>query len=114
VKFKLQGGAARLSLRESRAGSYCVTFDPSGQFTLYRGDSSVDSAATAALGDAWHTLRMSAVQGIIHVSLDGAEVISASEVAPLPPGTISLALLDKGSLWVDDVQVWTLEGSNAG
>lgn len=111
LRFKLDNARARLSLRESDKGSYTVTFDATGQFTLYRANSPVQSAHTADLGTGWHTLRLSAVHGMIRVSVDDVEIITAIEDGTLPPGTFSLSLLEGGTLWIDDVKVWTLNGA---
>ncbi|MBI5671454.1 MAG: type 4a pilus biogenesis protein PilO [Chloroflexi bacterium] len=110
ARFFLQGGSARLSIRQSVEGAYTAVLDSSGQVALYRSGVLVESANTAPSSiNRWRTMRLSAVQGIVRVTVDEVERIAVQDDAKLPPGTVSFALIGIGSLRVDDVRIWTLD-----
>jgi hypothetical protein len=99
-----------LSLRESSAGAYAVVLQPTGQIFLYRGDTLIKSttASTSSIGR-WRVLRLSVVQGIIRIAVDGEELLTAKDASELPPGTFSFSAVGRGIIRVDDVQVWSLD-----
>lgn len=110
ARFKLDGGNARLSLRESEAGSYTAVINPSaGEIQLYRKDVLVRSAELpAAPADAWYTVQLSAIDDIVRLVVNNVEYIAIRDLAQLPPGTASFAHTGGGSLSVDDFMLWTL------
>lgn len=71
--------------------------------------------ASASQAVQWRTLRLSAVNDIVRVAVDGAELLALVDDAPLPPGSVAVtaafpALPDgvdpsQNSLLVDDVLV---------
>ena len=110
VRVWLDTGGIRLSLRQSAAGRYTVTLDALGLVALYRGGTVVQSSYSNPSGILrWRTLRISAIGGIIRVSVDDAQVIYYEDPVPLPPGTVSLALNGGGVARIDDAQVWVLD-----
>jgi hypothetical protein len=92
VSFLASGFEPRLSLRSSAAGRYDVIVDSSGNITLYRGDTILQTAAVGIpLPDQWRTVRFSAIGNIIRVSIDGTEAIVVQDDNPLPAGQIALS-----------------------
>ncbi len=105
----LQANGIRVNLLQSAAGRYAVTLDSVGVIALYRGSDLIQSAIAGPSGvSRWRTLRVSAVQGIIRVSVDGVEVIHVADKAELPPGAVSLAMTGTGTVRLDNVEVWAL------
>jgi len=115
IRFKLDGGSARLSLRESDAGSYTGVVDPdANEVRLYRGDILVRSVPLSSNSEnGWHTAQLSAIDDIIRLVVDGVEYIAIRYLARLPPGTTSFALVGDGHLRVDDFMLWTLRSEGA-
>lgn len=110
ARFFLRGGSARLSIRQSVEGAYTAVLDSSGQVALYRSGVLAETANTAPSSiNRWRTMRLSAVKGIVRVTVDEVERIAVRDDAQLPPGTVSFALIGNGSLRVDDVRIWTLD-----
>ncbi len=108
----LEANGIRLSLRQSAAGRYSVTLDSLGLVALYRDGNLVQSAVTGPSGVArWRTLRISAVQGLIRVSVDGVEMIHVQDDVELPPGSVSIAMTGTGTLQVDNIELWGLDTS---
>ncbi|HEX2905294.1 MAG TPA: hypothetical protein VHO69_00430, partial [Phototrophicaceae bacterium] len=91
VDLRLTGGSIHLSLRQSDVGAYSVALDAAGQLTLYRADVPVQSVTLALPATPWQTLRLSAMQDIIRVAVNGTEVFAWQDVAPLPPGFAKIA-----------------------
>ncbi len=110
MRVLMTSSSIRLSLRESSAGGYAVVLQPTGQIFLYRGDTLIKSttASTSSIGR-WRVLRLSVVQGIIRISVDGEELLTAKDASELPPGTFSFSAVGRGIIRVDDVQVWSLD-----
>jgi hypothetical protein len=76
-----------------------------------RGDSTGGTVSAAQPGG-WRTLRLSIIAGVLRASVDGIEVLTAFDDAPLPPGTLTLESIGGNTLTVDDVSVW-LAGDGA-
>ena len=110
ARFQWDSGSAQLSVRQSQVGSYTAVLDASGAVQLLRvGQPLAITVAPTAAPDAWRTLRLSAVDDVIRVAVDGLEVIAVRDDAPLPPGEVALsALLPQtgGQMQVDDLAVW--------
>lgn len=114
ARFHFTSGMARLSLRQSEAGSYTALLDAGGQVALYRGSQVMGAATvTPTVPDAWRTLRLSAIGDLVRVAVDGLEVIAARDAAPLPAGTLSFASVGQNALVVDDVEIWWSGNSNS-
>ena len=111
LRFKVEGGSARLSLRQSEVGAYAGVIDPdAGEVRLYRGDVLVRSTALPpSAADGWYTVQLSAIDGIVRLVVDNVEYIAIRDLAQLPPGTSAFELLGGGSLTVDDFMLWTPE-----
>jgi len=110
MRVLMSSSSIRLNLRQSSAGSYGVVLQPTGQIALYRGDVLIKTTtnSTSSIGR-WRDLRLSVVQGIIRVTVDGVEVLTAKDSSELPPGTFSFKVIGRGVTRVDDVQVWSLD-----
>jgi len=108
MRVLMSSSNIKLTLRQSSAGSYGVVLQPTGQIALYRGNNLIKSTttATSSIGR-WRVLRLSAVQGIIRISVDGVEVLTAKDANELPPGTFAFSAVGTGISRVDDVQVWS-------
>jgi hypothetical protein len=110
VRVMMLSNNIKLTLRQSIAGYYAAVMQPTGQIALYRGSTLVKSTTTnqSSVGR-WRVLRLSAVQGIIRVTIDGMEILTARDTSELPPGTFAFSALGRGIIRVDDVQVWSLD-----
>lgn len=109
ARVRMYEGSVRLRIRQSIAGSYSVLLSAQGQVDLYRGDVILQSVLiSSASTGGWHELRFSAIGNNLRVGLDGSEVISVVDNAPLPPGTIAISGEGSGGasiLYVDNVEV---------
>jgi hypothetical protein len=106
----LDTGGIRISLRQSAAGRYSASLDSLGLIALYRGETLLQTNFSAISGVArWRTLRLSAIAGVLRVSVDGVEVLRIADESQLPPGTVSLAMTGKGIVRVDDIEVRVVE-----
>lgn len=113
ARVLLDKGSVRMSIRQSAAGRYSAVLDALGRVSLYRSNDLIESAVVDSSGVArWREIRLSVVDGIVRVSVDGVELIVATDSAELPPGTISFALVETGTTLVDDIEVWTLNVTN--
>jgi len=107
IRFSLDAGNLRLSIRQSEAGAYSVLMSPDGQLALYRGSDLLGTAAVSASTlDQWRTLRISSFGSVVRVAVDGIEVLAVSDPVPLPTGGLSFATIGGGSLAVDDFNLW--------
>ena len=105
------GGSAVISLRRSAETlAYAAALDASGQVTLYRAGAPVAFATVAPLApDEWRALRLSAVNAVVRVSVNGVEAIAWGDAAPLPPGAVALAAANlpaDGGALADDFGLW--------
>ncbi|MDL1884108.1 hypothetical protein FBR01_10710, partial [Anaerolineae bacterium CFX8] len=89
--FLLSGGSVHLSLRQSMAGSYTAALDTAGLVTLYRAGVPVLSAPVLVQPDQWYALRLSVMDGILRVAVNGVELLAWPDTAPLPPGFAGIA-----------------------
>ncbi len=110
MRVLMTSSSIRLTLRQSSAGSYGVVLQPTGQIALYRGEVLIKTSttSTSSIGR-WRVLRLSVVQGIIRVTVDGVEILTARDASELPPGTFAFSVVGRGIIRVDDVQVWSLD-----
>ncbi|MEO8609123.1 MAG: hypothetical protein ABI690_14635 [Chloroflexota bacterium] len=92
TRFLWATGSAQISVRRTAVGNYTASIDANGSVTLKRGDDVAASASVApAAAGTWRTLRLSAMNDVIRVSIDDVAVITYSDIAPLPPGDVSLS-----------------------
>jgi hypothetical protein len=114
VRVMMSSNNIKLTLRQSSAGFYAVVLQPTGQIALYRGSTLIKSTTTgqSSIGR-WRVLRLSVVNGIIRVTIDGDEILTAKDSSELPPGTFAFSALGRGIIRVDDVQVWSLDNNTA-
>jgi len=112
VRVLMSSNNIKLTLRQSSAGFYAVVLQPTGQIALYRGGTLVKSTTTnqSSIGR-WRVLRLSVVNGIIRVAVDGTEILTARDASELPPGTFAFSAVGRGIIRVDDVQVWSLDNN---
>jgi len=107
-RFMVSAGSARLNIRQSEIGAYSVTLSADGQVELSRAGTILESAQVGvSQSGQWRELRLLAVAGGLRVAVDGVEVITYLDAAPLPPGTVSFGIGGSGSVvWADDLQIW--------
>jgi len=114
ARVLLDKGSVRMSVRQSAAGRYSAVLDALGRVSLYRGNDLIQSAVVDTSGVArWREMRLSVVDGVVRVSVDGQMLIAATDSVELPPGTVSFALVEAGTTRVDDIEVWTLNAAIA-
>jgi CSLREA domain-containing protein/uncharacterized repeat protein (TIGR01451 family) len=117
ASFQNTNGDAQVSVRVSGAGSYTLSLNAVGQVSLLRAGQLFSSATVAPTGAGqWRSLRLSAIGGMLRASIDGTEVIALEDIAPLPPGAITLggwfssisdqAELPQNTVQVDDFAVY--------
>ncbi|MBA3873056.1 MAG: PD40 domain-containing protein [Anaerolineae bacterium] len=106
MRVLLTTGTVRLSTRQSAAGAYSLLLDVNGQVSLLRGSTVMGSATISPTqSNTWQTIRLSVLSNTLSISIDGKVVITAQDATPLPPGTISVAGINAGTLIMDDVEV---------
>ncbi|GEM_PF-1789578 len=107
---RLERRALVLFARRSEAGDYTLTVDPLGALTLARSGVVIASATlTYPLANGWHSVRWVVSGDRIGVWVDDVPTLSATDAAPLPPGTFGfeIAQTPDGAVWIDDVSaVW--------
>jgi Tol biopolymer transport system component len=109
AEVKQVNSPVRLNLRESAAGAYALTIAPDGQVTLSRG---VDVLATGALTDwtldTWHSIRLSTIDDIVRVTVNGLSLMAVRDDNPLPTGSFSFmgSSQPDASVQVDNVSLW--------
>lgn len=110
MRVLMSSSAVQLNLRQSGVGWYRVMLQPTGQLALYRGTSLIKATTTDSSAIArWRVLRLSVINGIIRVSVDGNELLTVLDEAELPPGTFTFGMVGRGVAQVDDIQVWSLD-----
>lgn len=110
LRVLMSSSSIKLTLRQSSAGYYAVVLQPTGQIALYRGATLIKTSTTdqSSIGR-WRVLRLSVVEGIIRISIDGTEVLTAQDSSELPPGTFSFSTIGRGIVRVDDIDVYSLD-----
>jgi hypothetical protein len=92
AKFQVTTGSAQLNVRQSAVGSYTASIDTLGNVQLIRaGEVLGEAVAPPAAADGWRTLRLSAVDTVIRVSVDGVELIALQDAFLMPPGDVSMS-----------------------
>jgi subtilisin-like proprotein convertase family protein len=108
-RFQFERGGARLIVRRSAVASYSAVVSNTGEVALYRGENQYAAALVEPIASGeWWTIRLSVVDDVLRVTVNGTEVIAVRDEAPLPPGQVAFAAeaLDGAALRVDDVAVW--------
>lgn len=112
ASVQMISGSVSLELQRSAVASYRVRMTDMGTIELYRAEVLVGTAElTTFTPGNWYSLRLSAIDSVLQVSVDNVELVSYVDEAPLPPGIIAIS----GTAFahpfnVDNVQVW--QGSN--
>ncbi|MBE2182399.1 MAG: PD40 domain-containing protein [Anaerolineae bacterium] len=96
-----------LHVRRSVVGQYTATLGDTGEISLYRGDTLI-SSTQVPIGTEWYTLRLSAIDDVLRVSVDGVSAITVQDDAPLPPGQVgfSSTLSSDIPVRLDDFTLW--------
>jgi TolB protein len=107
VRFTINAGEIRLNVRESAAGVYTASLDSGGLLRLYRSGQELGSALIGAVpAGTWRTLRLSTIEGVLRVAVDGTEIITVQDTLPLPAGKVSLAATVLSNILVSDFGLW--------
>ena len=117
MRFHSTTGAFAWDFRKSTIGEYRLIVDFSGEVQLFRLNQLVASTSIGALTpDQWHTARISVMDDFLRVSIDGTEVLTFQDLAPLPPGGFGFSNALSGStaentqaqqrLQLDDFVLW--------
>lgn len=116
VEFRVRfsAGTFKMNLRQSEAGDYAAELNANGQVNVYRLGQLINTATVTPNSEGqWRTFRLSAVDHVVRVSIDGAEVTGFIDASPLPHGglTISATGLAADGLTVDDMGLWWYDRS---
>ncbi|KAB2893767.1 MAG: hypothetical protein F9K28_07400 [Bacteroidetes bacterium] len=109
ARFSIVEGIGQLIVRHSGQGEYIATLESNGTVSLYRRDTLLATTSITPLSSGrWYTLRLSAIDQVLRVSVNGNEVIRAADPQPLPPGMVMLAdgRSTENNLFIDDFNVW--------
>lgn len=112
ARFQLTTGTAQLLVRQTSEGVYSASLSPDGRVELARSGVVLAVNSVAPSQPGWRVLRLSAMDGLLRVAVDGMEVIALEDESPLPAGAVSLAGLlpaTESALRVDDVEIWLAE-----
>jgi len=105
-----ENGIARLTLRESQAGGYTALIAANGRVDLYRAGTLLKAVVIEPPQPGqWRTLRLSVMDGVLRVAVDGTEIIAELDAVPLPAGKVTLQA-SGNALLVDDFQLWGAPG----
>lgn len=89
ARFRLDGGTFVVGVQKSSVASYEARVTADGDVTLYRGALAFGSAKIEPFAlDEWHTVRLSAMNGVLRVAVDGATLITTHDDVTLPPGAV--------------------------
>ncbi len=90
--FKWDAGSVQLNVRQSAVGAYTASLAADGTVQLTRAGEVLGAAvAPPAAADGWRSLRLSAIDTVIRVEVDGVEVIAVQDAFLMPPGQVSMA-----------------------
>ena len=109
ARFALNGGVVVLEARATDAGGYRAVIALDGTVQLFRNGVVLGTGnASAATAGQWRTLRLSAIGDILRVSVDGVEVLVATDSEPLPDGSLRLggSGMPANGLLIDDIAVF--------
>lgn len=111
VTFSQTNGAAQLLVRQSTSGYYGAALGTNGRLELTRSGELMTSIDIPAVGqNTARTLRLAAFDDAVSVRVDGIEVVTFVDTAPLPAGSVSLIGLMPNdgisTLSVSAVNVW--------
>ena len=114
--FTGSDGRAHLSARDGAAGAYVAELDAAGVVTLEKrgpGGAVVSSwqaqAEPQVVPGSARTLQLSAMENALRVTVDGIDVLTASDTTPLPPGANKIGAIfttSSGAFTFDNYFVW--------
>jgi hypothetical protein len=106
IQFWAMTGVMRLSVRQSEAGAYTATLDRNGLVELYRAETLLQSMTVGGfIGDYVHTLRISSIDSVIRVTVDGQQFIEVVDNSPLPGGIIRITCDTISDLYVTQFEL---------
>ena len=109
LRVRFSTGVFLMDLRQNTTGDYAAELNANGQINLYRLGQLMTTANVApnVVGQ-WRTFRLSAVDTVVRLSIDGAEVAGFIDTVPLPRGGLSISAsgLAGDGLTVDDMKLW--------
>ncbi|MDX2141480.1 MAG: PA14 domain-containing protein [Chloroflexota bacterium] len=107
ANVRMTGGRFSIYTHVTDIAWYRFAISASGLVELYRGEQVVASASIGAIPDTWITVRFSSTSGNLRVSVQGVEVLTFADDAPLPPGKVWLGTdgIPEGEIWVDEIAV---------
>jgi hypothetical protein len=109
ARFALNSGAVVLETRATDLGGYRAVIGLGGQVQLFRnGVLLATGSAPAASAGQWRTLRLSTIGDVLRVSVDGIEVLTATDSDPLLTGNMrfSGSGMNVSGLLIDDIAVF--------
>ena len=109
LRARFSTGSLRVELR-----GYAAELNANGQVSLFRlGQLMATAFVLPNQTGAWRGFRLSAVDGVVRVSVDGVEVAGFADPDPLPVGSwmVSSSSLGNDGLTIDDVRVWWFDRS---
>jgi hypothetical protein len=107
VKVLIDIGSISLSVRQTVVGAYTVNLSQNGQLTLYRADQILQSTwVTNFDHTTWHILKLTASGSNVSVEIDGILYIYVEDIAPIPPGTVSLRADATSTIYLDDFYLY--------
>jgi hypothetical protein len=115
VHLQIRDSIAQISTRVSQAGSYTVIVNNDGTAELYRGSSLLQASnLVLPIPEDGYKLRLSVVDDVVRVSMNGIEIIAVRDAEPLPAGAITLtgSNLESGSLLIDDFSLFIPSDQN--
>ncbi len=109
LRVRFTTGVFRMNLRQSSAGDYSAELNANGQVNLYRLGQLISTTTVmpSSVGQ-WRTFRVSVVDNVVRVSIDGIEVTGFIDASPLAPGGLSINAsgLAGDGLTIDDMKLW--------
>lgn len=109
LRARFSTGSLRMELR-----GYVAELSANGQVSLFRlGQLMSTAVVTPNQKGIWRGFRLSAVDSVVRVSVDGVEVAGFVDSEPLPVGSwvVSANSLGDDGLTIDDVLVWWFDRS---
>lgn|GEM_PF-3198495 len=108
VRVQFVTGSVRLYARSTAEGYYVLSVSTTGNIVLYRGTVQLYTGFVTLSADTWQTIRLSVIEDVIRIAVNGIEVAVLRDVSPLPPGSIGFSAADMVDtpLMVDDFAIW--------
>jgi len=109
ARFLIHAGAAHLGVRQGNNNGFTASLDRNGQVRLFQNNTLLQSTTLTPFAPGlWHTLRLSAMDDILRVTVDDVEIIVIQVSDPLLPGAVIVSGDSQGTstLFVDDLFLW--------